>query len=115
MADTAHDRLKQLDQERAALLADVKKEALARAHEAIARLRELGFDYRLVSAGSTRGAPSKAAGGTSSRPGVPPGAPCPICEFATNPPHDRRRHRAQGDRKRAFTDKQLEQLGLAKI
>lgn len=40
--------------------------------------------------------------------------PCPVCGFATNPGHDARKHRAQGDKKRPFTSKQLKELGLVK-
>ena len=42
------DKLKALDEERAKLLEDAKKEALEAAHRAIADLNALGFDFRLV-------------------------------------------------------------------
>ena len=42
------DKLKALDEERAKLLEEAKKEALEAAHKAVAALNELGFPYRLV-------------------------------------------------------------------
>ena len=42
------DKLKALDDQRAKLLDDAKKEALEAAHKAIADLNALGFYYRLV-------------------------------------------------------------------
>ena len=47
------DKLKALDEERAKLLEDAKKEALEAAHKAIEDLNELGFDYRLVEGPTT--------------------------------------------------------------
>ena len=47
------DKLKALDEERAKLLDDAKKEALEAAHKAIADLNALGFDFRLVEGPST--------------------------------------------------------------
>lgn len=45
------------------------------------------------------------------------GTPCGVCGFATDPYHDGRikAHRDQGENKRAFTDAQLEKLGLKKV
>jgi hypothetical protein len=48
------DQLKKLDAQRNELLEKAKAEALANAETAIATLNELGFNYRLVDATSTR-------------------------------------------------------------
>ena len=108
MAETALHRLKQLDQERAALIDGAKQEALARAKETIAELNALGFNYRLVAGErKARAVKGEAASTTSS------GKPCPICKFETDPPHDGRRHRAQ-KRKRAFSPEELQEYGLSR-
>lgn len=108
MAENPLQRLKALDQERTALLENVKKEALARATAAIDELNSLGFAYRLAEGTASKMASRKGTRTISAKP-------CPICEFETTPPHDARKHRAQGERKRAFTTRQLEELGLAKV
>lgn len=60
---------------------------------------DLGFDGRKM----------RKAGGRAKSSG-----PCPICDFATDPPHDGRKHRAQGNKKKAFTASELSELGLEK-
>jgi hypothetical protein len=115
MMDNALQRLKELDHERASIVTTVKSEALARANEAIAELRALGFHYRIVEDGATKQSTPRRSATNGAGKGVPSGAPCPVCTFKTDPPHDARKHRAQGKRKRAFTAKQLEELGLTKV
>jgi len=44
---------------------------------------------------------------------IDPNKPCSICGFATVPNHDARKHRAQ-EEKKAFTAKELSNLGLQK-
>lgn len=44
-----------------------------------------------------------------------PQGECPICQFATDEPHDGRKHRSQGENKRPFTDEELSELGLRKV
>jgi hypothetical protein len=59
---SAIQRIKELDEERAALFEQAKEEALRRANEAVSDLNALGLKYRLVTvppAGETKGAPSK--------------------------------------------------------
>jgi hypothetical protein len=58
--NTAIQRIKELDQERAALFEQAKEEALRRAKQAVEDLNALGLNYRLV-AGTTP-AGSKSAG-----------------------------------------------------
>jgi hypothetical protein len=103
MAENAVQRIKQLEQERSQLVAAAKKEALAKAHEAISDLGALGFNYHLVEKGH-----SAVRKGIRQRKN----APCPVCKFQTSPPHDARRHRGQGKRKRPFTAAQLTEFGL---
>ncbi len=115
MSENPIELIKELDDKRAAIVATAKKEALKRANDAIIDLRALGFTYHLVEEAARTGAGRKAAAKTGGGKGTPSGAPCPVCEFKTEPPHDARKHRAQGKRKRAFTPKQLEELGLTKM
>jgi hypothetical protein len=105
MADTPIQRLKQLDQERTQLLASAKKEALERANTAIHDLNALGFNYRLSEDG-------RAASRGSGRKRRLKEAPCPVCKFKTSPPHDARKHRGQGKRKKPFTAVELNEMGL---
>jgi hypothetical protein len=106
MSENAIQRIKQLDQERASLLATAKKEALTRASQAIDELNALGFNYQLAENGKQR--TRKATRTTKD-------APCPACGFKTNPPHDARAHRSQGKRKKPFTTTQLKELGYIKV
>ena len=105
---SATQRIKELDAERAGILEHAKGEALQKANHAIEELNSLGFSYRLVE-GATKG---KAAKGKASQRAVSDG-PCPICGFATSPPHDGRTHRSQ-KKKAAFTAAELKEKGLAK-
>jgi hypothetical protein len=107
---TALQQIKKLDEERGKILEGAKKEALARAEEAINELTALGFDYELVEparaiARKTRTA-RKAWG-----PDHHPKGMCPICGWATSPPHDKRSHRSQ-TKKKPFTDAELAEKGM---
>jgi hypothetical protein len=103
-------RIKELDAERARLLDEAKKEALARAQQAVADLNALGFAYNLTQISAGRKAVGKRATGR-----IPVDNPCRICGFRTNPPHDARKHRFSKARKRPFTAKELTDLGLRKV
>jgi len=102
---TALEQIRKLDEQRGKLLDNAKAESLLRVQEAIDELNKLGFSYSLSENGRGRG-----------RRGVRQknDGPCPICNFKTNPPHDGRRHRAQGSRKVAFTNNELASMGFAK-
>src|ERR1035437_4597117 len=104
------EQLKKLDEQRAKLLDGAKAEALKKAEEAVAELNEIGFSYRLVEGGET----PKKRGTRAGAGAVDPNKPCSVCNFVTVPNHDARRHRAQGEAKKAFTVKELEAFGLKK-
>jgi hypothetical protein len=105
------DELKALDEKRAQLLEDAKKEALDNAEKAVAALNELGFDYRLVEGATT----PRARKATSQAPKRQArDLPCPICKFKTDPHHDGRAHRSQKTKK-AFTVEELMEKGLTKV
>ena len=105
MASTALDQIKKLDEQRSKLLDNAKAESLSRVQEALDELNKLGFSYSLSESGRGRG-----------RRGVRQknDGPCPVCNFKTNPPHDGRRHRAQGHRKVPFSNAELSAMGFAK-
>src|SRR5262249_24061877 len=112
MARNAVQRIERLDAERTKLLDTAKREALDRTNQAVADLVALGFSYSIIN-GARRGRPRKAVTKTTR---AKSGAPCPICEFATSPSHDARKHRfSQGKRKRPFTSKELSEIGLKKL
>jgi hypothetical protein len=98
-------RIKELDAERTKLIEDAKKEALARAQQAVADLNALGFAYSLTQVSVGRKGTGR----------IPADNPCRICGFRTNPPHDARRHRFSKAKKRAFNAKELANLGLRKV
>ncbi len=110
VANSVLEQLKKLDEQRAKLLDGAKAEALKKAEEAVAELTELGFRYHLVEGGA---APKKRAARAGAGT-VDPDKPCSVCNFVTVPNHDARKHRAQGDAKKAFTAKELEAFGLKK-
>jgi hypothetical protein len=107
---TALQQIKKLDEERANLLQSAKVDALARAEEAVNELLALGFEYELTECGAKQKAKPRKAGARKAIDHTPKGM-CPICEYATNPPHDKRSHRAQ-TRKKAFTDAELVAKGM---
>jgi hypothetical protein len=83
--------------------------ALAKANQAIDELREIGFNYRLVEGSAPLTTPSSERSATR-RPQA--GAACPVCGFATEPPHDKRSHRTHSA---PFTDAELSAKGWHKI
>ena len=105
---TTIEKIKKLREEEAKLVETAKAEALAKTTEGIEELKALGFDYELTEPTQTK-APRKA--GTRKAIDHTPKGTCPICEYATNPPHDKRSHRAQ-TRKKPFTDAELGQRGI---
>jgi hypothetical protein len=107
------DQLKALDEQRAKLLEGAKNAALEKAKEAIEELNALGFRYRLAEGPAlARVLRAKTEGETPNH--KPKDADCPICNFRTKPPHDRRSHRNQ-ERKKPFTAKELEERGLVRV
>jgi hypothetical protein len=107
---TTLQQLKKLDEERTKLLESGKADALARAEEAISELTALGFDYELVEparATARKPTPARKASG----PDHHPRGMCPICGWATNPPHDKRSHKSQ-TKKKPFTDAELAAKGM---
>jgi hypothetical protein len=102
---TTLQQIKKLDEERKKLLESAKADALARAEEAINELTALGFDYELVEPARETARKTRTAR-KASAPDHHPKGTCPICEYATKPPHDKRSHKSQ-QKKRPFTEKEL--------
>ena len=111
---TSIEQIRKLDEERAKLLEGAKADALARAEEAINELTALGFDYELVEpARGTARKPTTTAR-KASAPDHHPRGTCAICEFATNPPHDKRSHKSQ-TKKKPFKDAELAEKGMKMV
>jgi hypothetical protein len=106
---SAIERIKELDAERVSLFEQAKEEALKKATDAISDLIALGLDYQL-----TNGAAKPAKSPTAKVLGTAKDVPCPICEFLTIPPHDRRTHRNQ-KKKAPFSAAELKEKGLVKV
>jgi hypothetical protein len=102
---TALQQIKKLDEERTKLMESPKADALARAEEAINELTAPGFDYELVEVARGTARKTRTAR-KGSAPDHHPKGTCPICEYATKPPHDKRSHKSQ-QKKRPFTDREL--------
>jgi hypothetical protein len=114
MADrSAVQRIKELDNERAELFEQAKQEALERVHLAITELNALGLTYRLVDEEKHQPTRQKKMT-TSDTRGRVKDAPCPVCGFQTDKPHDARAHRGQV-KKKAFTAKELTDRGMTKV
>jgi hypothetical protein len=107
---SALQQIKKLDEERAKLLESAKADALTKATEAIEELNALGFDYEIVAPAQEPARKTRTAR-KASAPNHHPKGTCPICEYATNPPHDKQSHRAQA-RKKPSTDAELEQRSM---
>jgi len=115
---TALDRLRQLEAERSRLDAEAARirseaaeELLQTARAALAEANEFGFNYEIVQKG--RRMPGAAEVSRKGTRQVNASRPCPICDFATVPPHDARRHRGQ-DPKRPFTAAELADVGMSR-
>jgi len=113
VAETAIDRIRQLDKQRNQIIQAEKGRALEQANRAIAALNSMGFSYHLVD-GAHRPAKRNAIRRKANGKGRVRDAACPICNFRTAAPHDARKHRGQGKRKRPFTPNELADLGLKK-
>lgn len=70
------------------------------------------LDDQLKTLGFESGVGRRPQGG---RRVIDPTKPCTICKFITDPPHDSRKHRGQGDKKRPFTPKELEEFHMTKV
>ena len=110
---TALQQIKKLDEERTKLLESAKADALARAEEAINELTALGFDYELVEPAKETARKTRAVR-KGMVPDHHPKGTCPICEYATKPPHDKRSHKSQ-QKKRPFTADELNQRSLVRV
>lgn len=72
------------------------------------------IDEKLAKIGYTVPVPTKADGKPKQTRSK---GPCPVCNVMTEPWHDGRHkaHRAQGEKKKAFTDAELQKLGMKKV
>src|SRR5687767_5318195 len=93
-ANSLSDRRQQLRDELRSLEQGAHDEIIARINADIAELHELGFTYKLG-----QGWRGRATGGGRKGTRQVKDAPCPVCGFKTNPPHDSRAHRGQQDKK----------------
>jgi hypothetical protein len=115
---SAVEKLKKLEAEANELRSEAKKEAMAAVKAALADLNGLGFKYRLMEGDGGGSIPTPFKKAKKGKSGITrhrdPNKPCDVCGFATDPGHDARKHRAQGENKKAFTAKELEERGLKK-
>ena len=109
---SAIEKIRKLREEEAKLVETAKAEALAKTKEGIEELNALGFSYELTEPGAAK-APRK-PGTKKAIDHSPKDAACPICNFSTDKPHDRRSHKKQVE-KRPFTDAELASMGMKKV
>jgi hypothetical protein len=109
---------KEFERQRIEMREQLRQDAMSRAEQAIADLAEIGFHYYLgeteKSVRPAKRAKQRTSTDKSARHKPSADKPCPICEYRTDPPHDRRSHRMQ-KRKRAFTDKELEAARMTRV
>lgn len=110
MARSAVAKIRELDEQRAKLLAAAKSEAIKKVDKALKELNSLGFDYRIVSDGSGRVRVGRKVKAGRGKGRVKNGA-CRICNFLTVPPHDARTHRGQS-KKVPFSNQELTERGM---
>jgi hypothetical protein len=108
---SAMERIKELDEERTKLFDEAKEEALQKATEAVAQLRDLGLNYTPVNGDAKKATSAKEP---VRNKGSVKEARCSVCGFETSPPHDARKHRGQ-IRKKPFTAAELTDMGLEKV
>ena len=109
MTTTMLGQIRQLDEQRAALVEQAKEEALAQATAAVEMLNDLGCRYELVLDGQSQ-KKSARAGNRKARADKD----CPICLFQTDPPHDARHHRSQVE-KAPFTVDEMDKKEMSRI
>ena len=80
-------------------------DALAKVQAALTSLNALGYNYSITEKGGKKAT-------KTARPVKD--TECPVCNFKTVPPHDRRAHRHMEDPAKPFTKKQLDEKGLVK-
>ena len=111
MARSAAAKIRELDEQRAKLIAAAKSEAINKVDRALKELNSLGFDYCLVSDGSGRSMRVGRKGKAGRGKGRVKSDACKICNFLTVPPHDARTHRGQA-KKAPFSSQELAERGL---
>jgi hypothetical protein len=109
MTRSTVQKIRELDEQRAKLIAAAKSEAIKKVDRALKELNDLGFNYKLVTDGSGPRSVKKAKAGR--RKGRVKNGACKICSFPTVPPHDARTHRGQS-KKAPFTSQELAERGL---
>ena len=122
MAITYMDQLKKLDeqqanieQQRQKLQAAAHDEGMKAVTTAIEALNDLGYSYRVMETkGPKMVTPKKGTGTGTGKGTMAIGKVCPICQFATNPPHDKRAHKNQPT-KRPFTAEEMTEVGRVRI
>lgn len=109
---TIIEQLRALDEQRAVLVESAYGSAMEQAEEAVSQLNMLGRGkYRLIDESqvqTTRPMKAKKEGTVREKRAVE----CPVCEYMTDPPHDKRAHR---NGKPAFTDEDLAERGWSKV
>jgi len=93
------DQIKALAEQKAALVEQARAAAIEQVDAGIAELKLLGFDFVLAPADMK---PVRIVNRS------PKDAPCPICAFKTNPPHDKRAHKGHAA---AFTAEEIAAKG----
>src|SRR5262245_18538090 len=109
MRRSAVSKIRQLDSQRAKLIAAAKSEPLKKVAKALQELNELGYNYNLVTDGDGQPDFKKAKKGRGK--GRVTKAACKICGFATIPSHDARTHRGQA-KKVPLTKEELAGRGM---
>ena len=109
MARTSVEKIRELDEQKAKLIAAAKSDAIRKIDRVLKELNSLGFNYRLVADGDRQPFAEKPRKGRGK--GTVVNGLCKICSFPTVPPHDARSHRGQS-KKAPFTSQELTEREL---
>jgi hypothetical protein len=113
MPKSVIEEIKELKAQLSSKTEQARTEAIQKATEAIAVLRDLGDnDNTIIKELGLKGEVKKTKAKSESKPTEE--ASCTVCNFETEPPHDGRSHRGQ-NKKKPFTVEELEAKGLTKI
>jgi hypothetical protein len=105
--DTMLKRLSEIEAERQELIQGIEGKFIQDIRDQLRELEQFGLHYKIVRGDRDRQQ-------RTTRP-LDPSKPCGVCGFVTEPPHDSRSHRFQGEEKKVFGVKELEQLKLKKV
>ncbi|MCH9808436.1 MAG: hypothetical protein K0U74_11940 [Alphaproteobacteria bacterium] len=97
------EKIRELEASKQALVTELHDATIAEINDGLELLEELGFNYTLATDQKK-----------SAKKRKPSQKTCPVCKFATTPPHDRRHHRTQ-DEPAPFSQEELAAKSFTRV